>query len=55
MNLMEKQKELEERVRLEADKMDRARKLILYAYLHRAEKITMTNIDFEIEKALRET
>ena len=58
MNLIEKQKEIEERVRLEADKMDRARRGVSrYAptYLHRAEKIPMTNIDFEIQKAMRET
>lgn len=37
-----------------AETMTRAEKLILYAYLNRAERITMMNIDIEIEKALRE-
>lgn len=52
--LVEKKKEIEDRIVAQVEKMGKAEKLILYAYLNRAERITMVNIDFEIEKALRD-
>ena len=54
MNLIERKRGIEDRIAAQVEKMSRAEKLVMYSYLNRGERITMVNIDFEVDKALRE-
>lgn len=49
---LEKKKELEDKIVVLLGQMSHAEKLILYAYLHRGEGISMDKIDEQITKAL---